>query len=172
MRWSLSVIGIAAGMICSACGGKATLDSSDHDTLGGEDTATQGNALDACTASPMRRVEYESVEELNAELVGRWRRCGTPQARGEDVGVEFSADGRWHALTTDSSGNVVRRSGFGGAWSYKPKGSLNPISGQPSQRAFLELDGVITDPPQLSAEPSQLRILFTPVQSKYVRIPS
>jgi len=107
----------------------------------------------ACNSSPASTVAYETGDELEAMLVRRWRRCGSVQARGEDVGVEFSADGAWYALTRDRVGNVVRRQGidYGGRWAYFPIGSAHPSSSIRSDRAFLELDSVITDPPTFTS---------------------
>lgn len=103
-------------------------------------------------------------------LLRRWRRCGSVQARGEEVGVEFAAGGAWYALARDSAGVVVRRQGidYGGTWKYYPAGSIDPASQQPSTSAFLELSGVFTSPPIFTENPHQMRILFSPVPSRYV----
>jgi len=103
-------------------------------------------------------------------LIGRWQRCIAPQIPGEDIGVEFTADGKYYPLTADDSLQVVRRTGvdYEGYWIYSPPGSEDPISHQPSVNGFLELNGVFTSPPRFTNEPRQLRILFSPVMGKYV----
>jgi YD repeat-containing protein len=114
--------------------------------------------------------QYTTEAELEALLIGRWQRCRAPQIAGEDVGVEFTADGRYWALTWDASHQVVRQVGidYGGTWTYYPPGSPDPISHQPSTTGLLDLGGVITDPPTITNDPRQLRIQFSPVQSVYV----
>src|SRR5882724_10291265 len=42
-----------------------------------------------CQTSPLSYQAYTTETELDALLVGRWRRCKAPQIAGEDVGVEF-----------------------------------------------------------------------------------
>ena len=150
----------AALFVCSACGGRLDSAASQEESA----------ALAACNTSPASVVQYDTSDELNDMLLQRWRRCGSVQARGEDVGVEFATDGRWYALTRDGSGNVIRRQGidYGGTWQYFPVGSFHPISRMPAERAFLELDGGITDPPTFTDDPRQMRITFTPVLSRYV----
>jgi YD repeat-containing protein len=84
--------------------------------------------------------------------------------------VEFTPDGRYHALTRDAAGNVIRRVGidYGGTWEYFPPGSRHPISGLPSAEGYLVLDQVITNPPTFTNDPRQMRILFSPVPSRYI----
>lgn len=120
--------------------------------------------------SPASYQTYTSNEELNALLIGRWQRCLPPQLPGEDIGVEFTADGKYYPLTVDDTLQVVRRTGvdYERYWIYSPPGSEDPISHQPSANGFLELNGVFTSPPQFTNEPRQLRILFSPAISKYV----
>jgi hypothetical protein len=121
----------------------------------------------------MSYVSYETEPQLEALLLGRWQRCTAPQAKGEDVGVEFSVDGRWYALTRGPGGAVVRRTGvdFGGPWMYLPPGEPNATSGLPNPRSQFVLDGVYTDPPQFTAGPRQLRVFFSPVLSIYIPLP-
>ena len=123
-----------------------------------------------CSASPASFESYSSSAELNRLLIGQWRRCTAPQLPGEDIGVEFTADGKFYPLTTDDAQQVVRRTGvdYEGSWVYSPPGSVSPISHQPSVEAFIELNSVITSAPQFTNDPRQLRILFSPVPSKYV----
>ena len=131
---------------------------------------TDPTAAASCKVSPASVATYSTNAELDALLIGPWRRCGSPQAHGEDVGVEFDVDGRYYALTQNECRQVVRKVGidYGGTWAYLPSGSIHPISNQPSPNAFMEIDGVITDPPTITNDPRQLRILFSPVLSTYV----
>jgi hypothetical protein len=101
--------------------------------------------------------------------VGQWRRCKAAQVKGEDVGVEFTVDHRWYPLTRDHDGTVVRRTGvdYGGEWKYLPPGEKNLISGQADPHGQFVLTA-ITDPPQFTADPRHLRVLFSPVLSVYV----
>ena len=147
---------------CSACGGQVE--------PSGTQPLLEGNDLAACNASPLSIVQYETQTELDTMLLRQWRRCGSVQARGEDVGVEFANDGRWYALTRDGAGNVARRAGidYGGTWEYFPPGSVDPSSKMPSERAFLKLDGGYTDPPTFTDDPRQMRITFSPVLSRYI----
>jgi hypothetical protein len=122
-----------------------------------------------CNVSPASFVAYETEQELQALLVGRWMRCKAPQVKGEDIGVEFTPDHRWYPLTRDGGGAIVRRTGvdYGGEWKYLPPGERNLISGQPDSRGQFVITA-ITDPPQFTDNPRQLRVLFSPVQSIYV----
>lgn len=128
------------------------------------------SSVPGCSASPTSFETYSSREELDALLIGKWRRCTAPQIPGEDIGVEFSADGNFYPLTSDENQQVVRRSGvdYQGAWIYSPPGTESPISHQPSEQAFMELNGVITDAPTFTNDPRQLRINFSPVPGRYV----
>jgi hypothetical protein len=89
---------------------------------------------------------------------------------GEDLGVEFVADGHWYPLTRGSDGTVARRTGvdFGGEWQYLPPGATNIISGLPDSGGQFVLSSIITDPPKFTDSPRQMRITFSPVLSIYV----
>jgi hypothetical protein len=123
-----------------------------------------------CTESPMSIVPYATAQELESLLVRCWQRCGDPQIAGEEVGVEFTADGRYYALARDRGGEVTRVPGidYGGTWSYGPPGSVEPGLNLVSEDGYLLLDAMITSPPIITDDPRQLRILFTPVLGKYV----
>lgn len=156
------VLRSCAVLACVGCG------AASEDDFQGDPEASQ-QAIEACNTSPMSIIEYEE-DDISSLLVGRWQRCVEPQARGEDVGVEFAADGRWYALTRDGNGEVIRRLGidYGGRWKYFPAGEVHPISREPSDTPWFELDSVITDPPTFTDDPAQMRVLFSPVQSRYV----
>jgi hypothetical protein len=130
--------------------------------------SSDGTAQHDCDVSPASFVSYESEGELQALLVGRWQRCKAPQVKGEDVGVEFTADHRWYPLTR-RDGVIVRQTGvdYGGEWKYLPPGEKSIISGAPDPRGQFVLTA-ITDPPQFTSDPRQLRVLFSPVLSVYV----
>ena len=125
-----------------------------------------------CKVSPLATVMYTTEAQLDALLVRRWRRCIAPQVNGEDVGVEFTADGKYYTLTFDASHQVVRQVGidYGGDWVYYPVGSKIPAS--PSQGplsiAEINLSGEYTNAPIFTTSPVQMRVLFSPVQSIYV----
>ena len=123
-----------------------------------------------CSASPAAYEDYSSAEELNQLLIGQWRRCLAPQIPGEDIGVEFTANGKFYPLTTDEAQRVVRRTGvdYERTWIYSPPGSEDPISHEPSKQGFMQLNGVYTSVPQFTNDPRQLRILLSPVLGKYV----
>jgi hypothetical protein len=123
-----------------------------------------------CKTSPLSYQAYTTETELDALLVGRWRRCKAPQIAGEDVGVEFTADGNFYALTFNAAHEVVRQVGidYGGQWTYLPVGSVTPISHSPITSAELILQGGYTSAPQFTNNPRQLRILFSPVLGIYV----
>jgi hypothetical protein len=127
----------------------------------------------ACQASPASYHTYETAAELEGLLIGRWQRCIAPQVPGEDVGVEFTADGHWYPLTHAPDGAAIRRTGvdYGGQWKYIPSGSTNPISGQTAARAEFLIDEVTTSPPRFTDDPRQLRITFSPVLSIYLPLP-
>jgi len=166
---SIGATAIVIAIALTACGGQTDPGGQGQGPLSTTPSPESGGA-EACSASPLSIVQYETSTELDDLMLRQWRRCGSVQARGEDVGVEFAGDGHWYALTQDGAGNVVRRQGidFGGTWQYFPAGSNDPISGMPGGRPFLGLDGVITDPPIFTDDPRQMRIQFTPVQSRYV----
>jgi hypothetical protein len=145
------------------------------DVVGADDTGVVVDPNDPtrdpnCSVSPESYQPYANLAELEALLVRRWKRCIAPQVPGEDVGVEFTADGRWHALTRDGSGAVVRRTGidYGGTWVYYPPGWTNPISRMPSDQAGFQIGGTYTSPPEFTNNPRQLRILFSPVLGRYL----
>jgi hypothetical protein len=131
---------------------------------------TDPTTADDCHTSPLSYQTYGSEAELDTLLVGRWRRCKAPQTAGEDVGVEFTADGNFYALTFNAAHEVVRQVGidYGGQWTYLPVGSITPISPKPLTRAWFQLHGGYTDPPQFTNGPRQMRILFSPVLGIYV----
>jgi|GEM_PF-2472632 len=123
-----------------------------------------------CSASPESDEAYSSLEELGALLIGQWRRCQEARIPGEDIGVEFTADGKIYPLTTDDSQEVVRRTGvaYEKTWAYTAPDGEDPISHRPSRDGFMVLDGVITSAPGFTVNPRQMRILLTPAYSKYV----
>jgi hypothetical protein len=121
-----------------------------------------------CNVSPASWVTYRSEGEIQALLVGRWQRCKAPQVKGEDVGVEFTADHHWYPLTR-RDGVVVRQMGvdYGGEWKYLPPGEKSLLNGQPEPEAQFMLTA-ITNPPKFTNDPRQMRVLFSPVLSVYV----
>jgi hypothetical protein len=131
---------------------------------------TDPTTADDCKASPLSYQTYSNEAELDTLLVGRWRRCKAPQIAGEDVGVEFTADGNFYALTFNAAHEVVRQVGidYGGQWTYLPVGTVTPISPKPITRAEFLLQGGYTDAPQFTNGPRQMRILFSPVLGIYV----
>jgi hypothetical protein len=137
---------------------------------GPADRGTDPTTAPDCQVSPLSYAQYTTEAELETLLIGRWQRCKARQIAGEDVGVEFTADGRYWALTWNASHQVVRQVGidYGGTWVYYPPGSTDPISNQPSTKGFFDLSGVLTDPPTFTNDPRQLRVLFSPVLSIYV----
>jgi hypothetical protein len=133
-------------------------------------TWTDPTAAADCKVSPLSEVTYSTSAELDALLIGPWRRCSSPQAHGEEVGVEFAVDGRYYALAENACHQVVRKVGidYGGTWAYFPPGSSDPVSPEPSPTGFMKIDGIGTNPPTITNDPRQLRILFSPVLSTYV----
>jgi len=141
--------------LTSGSGGAATSSGS-----GGTSTSTTGsggtgaggggqNDPALCAQAPARNVEYATLEQLDALLVRRWQRCLVPQLEGEDVGVEFTADGHYYPLARDAAGGVVRLMDVRhtGTWTFYPVGSTDPISHQPATMPSLQLGGVYTSPP-------------------------
>jgi len=119
---------------------------------------SDGTVPAACSTSPARNAAYANPDELRALLVGRWQRCSAPQVPGEEVGVEFTDD-HYYPLVRDESGEVIRLPGvdYEYAWNYVP-----------TERGYFIVDSVQTSPPQITEEPRQLRVLFSPVPSKYI----
>ncbi len=169
-----SLLGIVACgsrvVVGDAGGGNSGANSSDGGTGGAAITWTDPTAAPGCAGSPASLVTYSTADELNAMLIGQWRRCLAPQIPGEDVGVEFADDGNYYPLTFDSTHHVVRRTGidYAGSWVYYPPGSVTPLDTAPSEQAIMELSGVFTSPPQFTVDPQQMRITFSPFLSKYV----
>lgn len=122
-----------------------------------------------CAASPPAYVEYSTQAELEALLVRRWRRCIEPQIPGEELGIEFTSDGRIFPLYTDTEGNVQRRTGvdYEWPWSYLPPGSELPFTSTPTTTGTIVLNGTYTSAPQFTDDPVQLRITLTPVLARY-----
>jgi hypothetical protein len=185
MLMKLIVMGIAGLIGLSGCGGEIIVGDASGGSPGAGAPGAAGNpgvlgaqggasggfsVLADCSASPDSYETYSTPEELNELLIGQWRRCVEPQIEGEDIGVEFTEDGRIYPLTTDDTQQVVRRTGvdYEKTWAYSAPGSEDPISHEPSRDGFMVLDGVITSVPQFTIGPRQLRILFSPVASKYV----
>jgi hypothetical protein len=128
-----------------------------------------------CQIEPASWHEYTTEAELDALLVRRWKRCNDIQLKGEDVGVEFTADGHFYPLTWAADGSVARRTGsYEGSWIYYPIGSSIPDLRTTSSTApVFRLSGVAfggeyTSVPQITDDPRQMRILFSPAPSKYV----
>ena len=185
MKWAM--IGAASSLWLCACGADVVLrdgggGSSELGASGasatpempgagsGGSAASDTTAPPDCSVSPASYQSYTSPVELNDLLIGQWRRCIDPQLPGEDIGVEFTADGKFYPLTSDSTQQVVRRTGvdFEGSWVYSPPGSEDPVSHGASEQGFMMLNQVITSPPRFTNDPRQMRILFSPVLSKYV----
>jgi hypothetical protein len=128
-----------------------------------------------CQISPAAWHQYSTEADLDALLVRRWKRCNSIQLPGEDVGVEFTADGHIYPLTWAADGSVVRRTGtFEGSWLYYPVGSSIPdlettSSNLPEFKITTGMSGSeYTSAPQITDDPRQMRVLFSPVPSKYV----
>lgn len=193
MKWmGRGTWAVVAAIACAACGGRTLGIEEPPFDAGGGGSGGSGAMTDAastadrasdpggsladggypatCGMSPLSQVAYSTHEELNKLLIARWQRCIAPQTPGEEVGVEFASDGRWYPLRRDATGAVVRVLGidFGGTWAYGPPGTPDPISGQPSSRGFVKLGEVTTSPPTFGNDPRQMRILFSPVQGRYV----
>jgi hypothetical protein len=122
-------------------------------------------------------VSYSTTAQLDALLLGKWRRCVDPQFPGEDVGVEFTADGNYYPLTFDAAHHVVRRLGvdYQGTWAYYPPGSVDALgqeAGADGSFAFGSAlypdQAVTTSPPLFLSDPQQMRVTYSPVLSKYV----
>ena len=138
----------------------------------GYDTRVLGDptADPNCGVSPASYQAYFTEADLEPLLVRRWKRCIAPQIAGEDIGVEFTADGHYYPLTSSPDGSVVRRTGvdYEGTWKYFPVGSTDPFFGGTTTRAEMLLSGVLTDAPKFTNDPRQLRITFSPVLSRYL----
>lgn len=124
-----------------------------------ERTENRDDALpEACSTFPTHYASYTSPDELRALLVGRWQRCSDPQLPGEDVGVEFTDD-HYYPLTRDEAGKVVRLAGV----EHEYQWNYVPVEG-----GYFIVDSVQTSLPKITDEPRQLRVLLSPVPSKYV----
>lgn len=167
----VSVGDLADPGLVSVGGANSAGDSNVAGAAGGVDWTDPTTAPD-CTASPQTSVMYATRAQLDTLLVRRWRRCIAPQIKGEDVGVEFTADGKFYALTFDASHEVVRQVGidYGGDWVYYPSGSMIPDF--PNQGALkaaeIYLGGAYTNAPQFTTDPVQMRVVFSPVEGIYV----
>ncbi len=155
----------AAGGAVGAGGMGGVVDAGSDTQVLGDPTADPN-----CSVSPASFQAYATEAELEPLLVRRWKRCIAPQIPGEDIGVEFTADGHYYPLTNGPDGSVVRRTGvdYEGTWKYFPVGSTDPFFGGTTTRAEMLLSGVLTDAPQFTNDPRQLRITFSPVLSKYL----
>jgi hypothetical protein len=132
---------------------------------------TDPTAAPDCGAEPLSYQDYGSQAELEALMVGRWRRCKSRQLDGEDAGVEFTVDGHYYPLTFNAEHQIVRCIGvdYEGTWQYFPSGSTIPGFSKPSAVNEILLSGVYTNSPSFTNDPRQMRLLFfTPVPSAYV----
>src|SRR4051794_6813278 len=106
-RWLAGIVGVIGLSACSgelvvvgdASAGTSGAGAPPYASTAGASAAEGGapgaqggasggaNAPAECSASPEAYEAYSDPEELNALLVGQWRRCLEPQIPGEDVGV-------------------------------------------------------------------------------------
>lgn len=176
-RGTLTTMALASLLAAAqGCGGRE-LDGGGGSTNPADLTADGGTPGDGdpdCTTSPMSLVQFSSDAELRPLLIGRWKLCRGVANPGEEIGVEFADDGRWYPLRHDASGQIERVPGidYGGAWQYYPVGSDIPYEkGQATRaemRIGLGLGEEWTSPPDITDNPRQMRILFSPVQNVYV----
>jgi hypothetical protein len=159
--------GATGAVLEGCCAGvqRPAVDAGSGTTLLGDPTADP-----SCGVSPASYQAYATEADLETLLVRRWKRCIAPQFPGEDVGVEFTADGHYYPLTNGPDGSVVRRTGvdYEGTWTYIPVGATDPFFGNTTTRAEMLLGGVLTDAPKFTNDPRQLRIMFSPVPGKYL----
>ena len=145
----------------AGCSGHLSVDSKGPDGGGAKPAA--------CQAEPQSFMPYSSGGELSALLAGSWANCGEANVTGEDVGLEFTADGHWYPLTHDGTGAVVRRTGvdYEGTWQYFPVGSLGATSTPLTSSQFL-FNGVYDSAPNFTDAPRQMRVNLNPWPSIYV----
>lgn len=104
----------------AACG--ATVD---NDPGAGADDGSdprQGGA-NRCPEPDGPRHDYTTSEELTGLITGKWIHCtgDTPFPLDGSVGVEFTADGKYHTLVKGTGGAIVRGAGLAseGVWKVK-----------------------------------------------------
>lgn len=108
MKHSIGALMVMLG--AAACG---TGMNGDPISDPGDGTGVFHGTSDVCPEAdgPHRDV---APEELAGLLTGRWIHCTgpTPFPLRGSAGVEFAADGKYHQLVKDSSGAIVRGTGF------------------------------------------------------------
>jgi hypothetical protein len=151
-------------------GGAGSTSMSTTGSGGGGGGSGSQNDPALCARAPARTIEYTTLDQLDTLLVRRWQRCLAPQLEGEDVGVEFTADGHYYPLARDAAGGVVRLMDtvHTGSWTFYPVGAPDPISHAPATMASIELNQVFTNAPGFTEDPFQMNILFSPVPSRYI----
>jgi hypothetical protein len=108
---------------------------------------------DGCSAELNGRVPEA---EFGAFLEGKWQPCSRHPVGGgfpgEEAGVEFTADGSWHALSWVDG--VTERNGSSGTWSVTDDDFM--------------IDSLSTGTPRLSLKPKGVEIGVDPFSPKYV----
>ncbi|MDP9034589.1 MAG: hypothetical protein M3O50_07255 [Myxococcota bacterium] len=71
--------------------------------------------------------EFNTVDEVNALVVGRWQHCSGSFFSGapDEIGIEFTQDGSWFALVQGDGGDLVRATGLNheGTWLVSNEGA-------------------------------------------------
>lgn len=154
----------------AACGGDivTNADSNRH--------AIFSEVAEECQASPEVVLGAHSEADIQSHLVGRWVRCLDARFPGEDIGVEFTADHHWYSLTLDPEGKVIRVPGidYRGRWKYYPIGAATPLDDNSPFEEFGFQTGAyegetLTNPPVFFEHPNQMRVTYSPWESRYVR---
>jgi hypothetical protein len=127
-------------------------------------------------AEPSEPVEIDSVADAEALLVGTWVRCpGTPRLfwahEGDDVGFEFTADGRFFRIYDAPDGALIRPGGLlqEGIW------DLDAVYDGSSVNLNLKLLGSGMTPLNVTFHDEERSMRFTDVMAgataHYVRAP-
>lgn len=71
-----------------------------------------------CAATDGVLKSLASVDDVRAALANKWEYCSGEPANFKEP-TEFTADGRWHTLTRDGSGQLVQKGGFAASGTYE-----------------------------------------------------
>jgi hypothetical protein len=110
---------------------------------------------------------FASEDELREQITGQWLECGDIRLwetldPPNQVGIEFTPDGRWFTLLKDASGTVMRGSGFdneGTFWVLLARGSVPGVYSVNMSR--IGRGGQIALFPAFSDSPRKMRLHAT-----------
>lgn len=126
-----------------------------------------------CGVTPARQHLAASPEEYRQLLLGRWLVCDSPSAFGstDEVGVEFTADGRWYDLVLDEQGTIVRNTDWANSGTFFVHDDFEAAPGVYQLDMTMDAGNTYIVAPRLADDPRAMRINNSgSFQADYVQI--